>query len=264
MKSKDETFQIFKNFREKVETETGEKVKVFRTDRGREILSNEFTIYCKNTRLERHYTSLYSPQKNGLVERRNRTVLEMVRCNLKTMEMPDLLWGEPVTNSAYVLNRSHTKALKNETPYEMWTGRKPHIEHLRVFGCVAHMKIAESHLKKLEDRSVSLIHLGIEKGSKGYRLLDPNIGKLYVSRDVVFEEQRTWKWEKSVKIKAMPCMILPLNALTLMEGYTTMMICGYRTHQTKKMGHRLIIVIGLRMSSPLIRVTSKRAHRTLR
>ncbi|GKA35766.1 NB-ARC domains-containing protein [Tanacetum coccineum] len=112
--SKDEAFQVFKNFRGLVEVETGEKMKLFRTDRGGEFLSNQFTSYCNETGLERHYTSPYSPQQNGVVERRNRTVVEMVRSNLKTM----------VTS----------KALKDSTPYEMWTGRKAHLGHLRVFG----------------------------------------------------------------------------------------------------------------------------------
>lgn len=115
LKSKDEAFQTFKNFRKLVENETGEKLKTFRTDRGGEFLSNQFTMYCKETGLHRHYTSPYSPQQNGVVERRNRTVLEMVRCNLKTMEMPNVLWGEAVSHSVYVLNRAHTKALKDTT-----------------------------------------------------------------------------------------------------------------------------------------------------
>nr|KAJ0194783.1 hypothetical protein LSAT_V11C700360190 [Lactuca sativa] len=100
MKTKDEVLQTFKMFRGKVETEIGEKIKVLRTDRGGEFLSNEYTKYCNETGLERHYTSPYSPQQNGVVERRNRTVLEMVRCNLKTMTMPHALWGEASLNKS--------------------------------------------------------------------------------------------------------------------------------------------------------------------
>lgn len=125
LKTKDEAFQTFKNFRVKVEIETGEKMKVFRTDRGGEFLSNEFTTYCNETGLPRHYTAPYSPQQNGVVERRNRTVLEMVRSCLLSMHVPDVLWGEAVNHVVYVLNRVNTKALKESTPYEMWTGRKP-------------------------------------------------------------------------------------------------------------------------------------------
>ena len=90
--------------------------------------------------------------------------------------------------SVYVLNRTHTKALKDMTPFEAWSGRKPHIAHLRGFGCVAYMKVVKGHIKKLEDRSMPLVHLGIEKGSKAYMHLDPDSGKVYVSRDFVFEE----------------------------------------------------------------------------
>ncbi|KAI3523596.1 hypothetical protein L1887_01838 [Cichorium endivia] len=219
LKTKDEAFQVFKNFRNLVENETGEKLKVFRTDRGGEFLSNQFTTYCKETGLERHYTSPYSPQQNGVVERRNRTVLEMVRCNLKTMEMPDVLWGEAVNHSVYVLNRAYTKALKEVTPYEMWTGRKPSIEHLRVFGCVAHMKVAKNHLKKLDERSIKLVHLGVEKGTKAYRLLDPNSGKMYVSRDVVFDEQQNWIWEKNAKIKKTPEITFTVEGFDFDEGF---------------------------------------------
>lgn len=219
LKSKDEAFQAFKNFRSLVEVETGEKVKTLRTDRGGEFLSNQFTNYCKETGLERHYTSPYSPQQNGVVERKNRTVLEMVRCNLKTMRMPDALWGEAVSHSVYVLNRAHTKALKDVTPYEMWTGRKPNVDHLRVFGCIAHMKIVKGHLKKLEERSMKLVHLGVEKGSKAYRLVDPNTGKMYVSRDVVFEEQERWDWNESSKIKQIPGMSFTVDGFDFDIAY---------------------------------------------
>ncbi|KAI3516559.1 hypothetical protein L1887_15478 [Cichorium endivia] len=71
MKTKDEAFQTFKNFKAKVVNETGEKIKTLRTDRGGEFLSNEFTKFCNEVGLDRHYTSPYSPQQNGVVERRN-------------------------------------------------------------------------------------------------------------------------------------------------------------------------------------------------
>lgn len=65
-----------------------------------------------------------------------------------------------------------------------------------MFGCVGHVKIAKRHLKKLEDKSKKMVHLGVEKGTKAYRLLDPDTGSICVSRDVVFEEDKEWEWEK--------------------------------------------------------------------
>lgn len=219
MKTKDEAFNIFRNFRSKVEIETGEKLKILRTDRGGEFLSNQFTKYCSETGLERHFTSPYSPQQNGVVERRNRTVLEMVRSCLKTMRVPDVLWGEAVSHAVYVLNRLSTKALKNATPYELWIGRKPQVSHLRVFGCIAHMKVMKGHLDKLEDRSKKVVYLGNEKGSKAHRLLDPETGKMYISRDVIFEENRRWEWENTSKIKTVPGMAFTVEGFNFDQEF---------------------------------------------
>ncbi|GJV93791.1 zinc finger, CCHC-type containing protein [Tanacetum coccineum] len=105
--------------------------------------------------------------------------------------------------------------LKDATPYELWTGRKPHVGHLRVFGCTAYMKIAKNHLKKLEDRCKRVMYLGTEKGSKDHRLLDPDTGSIYVSRVMVFEEDQTWNWEKTTKIKAFPGMSFTVEGLDL-------------------------------------------------
>lgn len=62
-------------------------------------------------------------------------------------------------------------------------------------------KIAKGHLKKLDDQRKKVVYLGTKKGSKAYRLLDPNTGGIYVSREVIFEENRRWEWEKSLRIK---------------------------------------------------------------
>nr|KAJ0208302.1 hypothetical protein LSAT_V11C500255750 [Lactuca sativa] len=206
LKTKDEAFQVFKNFRAKVEAETSEKVKILRTDHRGEFLSSQFTTYCDETGLERHYTAPYSPQQNGVVERWNRTVLEIVRNCLKTMSVPDVVWGEAVNHAVYILNRASMKALKESTPYEMWTGRKPHVSHLRVFGCAAHMMASQNHLKKLDDRSKKVVHLGVKKDTKAYRLLDPVTELMYVSKNVIFEENKAWMWEKMAKIKPTPGM----------------------------------------------------------
>ncbi|GJT47209.1 zinc finger, CCHC-type containing protein [Tanacetum coccineum] len=120
---------------------------------------------------------------------------------MKRMKVPDCLWGEAVRNAVYVLNRVTTKALHNSTPYQMWTGYKPSIGHIRVFGCVAHVKLVSGHLLKLDNKSKLLVHLGVETGTKAYRLFDPDTGSIRVSRDVFFYEDRPWQWGKSEKFK---------------------------------------------------------------
>lgn len=164
-----------------VQNSPGKKIGTFRTDNGGEFTSNEFVRYCEEAGINRHFSAPYSPQQNGVVERRNRTLVEMSRSLLKEKNMPNFLWGEAVRHSTYLLNRLPTRAVSGVTPYEAWSKEKPSVEHIRVFGCLAHMKEPTVNLKKLDDRSRPVVYLGKEPGTKAYRLLDPESQKIYVS-----------------------------------------------------------------------------------
>lgn len=120
--------------------------------------------------------------------------MEMVRSIMKEKELPAKFWGEAVRHAVYVLNRLPTRALTGVTPYEAWKGDKPDVSHIRVFGCLCHMRVPSQGMKKLDDRSVLVINLGREPGTKGYRLFCPEENKIYVSKDVVFEEGKCWQW----------------------------------------------------------------------
>ena len=192
LRSKDEALNAFKNFRSFVEKNSEQKIRVFRTDRGGEFMSNDFKRYCEEAGITRHYTAPYTPQQNGIVERRNRTVVEMARSCLKEMSLPSKLWGEAVRHAVYLLNKLPTRALSGKTPYEVWYKKKPDVSYVRVFGCLSHMKVPSSRTMKLDDRSKQVINLGKETGTKDYRLYDPKENKVYVSRDVTFEENKKW------------------------------------------------------------------------
>lgn len=109
------------------------------------------------------------------------------------MEVPNYLWGEAVRHLSYLINRIATKTLTLHTPYEAFKGRKLNVAHLRVFGCVAYAKTEAANLKKLDNRFRTLVHLGTEPGSKAYILFDPSQQRIVVSRDVVFDEDKTWE-----------------------------------------------------------------------
>ena len=196
MSEKSQAFETFKKFKNLVEQETGKKIQTFRTDRGGEFISGEFNGYCELSGIKRHLTAPYSPQQNGVVERRNRTLMEMTRSILKHMNMPNYFWGEATRHSTYLLNRIATRALKDKTPYELYHDKRPNIDHLRVFGCIGYAKVEKSQLRKLDDRSKMLVNLGTEPGSKAYRLYDPERRRVIVSRDVVFDETKSWNWGK--------------------------------------------------------------------
>lgn len=120
-------------------------------------------------------------------------MLGMARCMLKAIGR---IWGESVTMAVFVLNRAPTRSLKNNTPFKAWYGTKLVIHFFRIFGCVAHVKNTGDHLRKLDDRSTPMVMLGYEPGMKAYRLYNPATDRVHVSRDVVFEEERAWKWEQ--------------------------------------------------------------------
>ena len=125
----------------------------------------------------------------------------MVRSMLKEKQLPRVFWGEVVNTSVYLLNRSPTKSLEGKTPYEAWSRIKPNVDHLRVFGCLAHVKTVLGNLKKIEDRSKPMVFFGYEKGRNAYRVYDPFTGKIHLTRDVIFEKGVGWNWENTVEIQ---------------------------------------------------------------
>jgi hypothetical protein len=160
---------------------------VLRTDNGDEFTAAEFTSYCADEGVQRHYSMPYSPQQNGVIERRNQTVVGMARTLLKQRGMSAVFWGEAMVTAVYILNRSPTKALNGRTPYEAWHGRKSAVSHLRVFGCLAFGKEL-GHIGKLDDMSTLGVFIGYAEGSKTYRILDPGTQCVCITRDVVFDE----------------------------------------------------------------------------
>jgi hypothetical protein len=148
------------------------KLKALRTDRGGEFTSNEFRNYYEMLGIKRYLTTPYSPQQNRVVERRNQTVVGMARSLLKSMGVPAEFWGEAVSTTVYLLNRAPTKSVISKTPYEAYYTRKPSVVHLRVFGCVAHVKVVTPHLSKLTDRSKQMVFIGYDMNTKGYRVYD--------------------------------------------------------------------------------------------
>lgn len=177
-------------------------------------------FFCNEFGIKHFTTTPYTPQQNGVVERRNQTVIEMARCMLKSKDVPAEFWGEAVSTAVYILNRSHTKCLNGVTPFEMWYGRKPSVKHLRVFGCLAHVKVNTPAIRKLSDRSVQMILLGYEDGTKGYRVYDPIEKKLHVSRDVIFEEGKGWNWSLSQNDSAQPDYFTVRHQFTVHEPAT--------------------------------------------
>jgi hypothetical protein len=180
-----------REYRAWAEVATGQKLAMIRTDGGGEFINDAADAYLRTQDITRQVTPAYTPQHNGVAERANRTILNSVRCMLHRAGLSGYLWPEAVRTAVYIRNRSPSRTLDAITPYQAWTGTKPSITELRVFGCTAHVHVpAERRSTKLSDRSVPCIHVGYSVQTKAYRLYNPTSGMITVSRDVVFEEDR--------------------------------------------------------------------------
>jgi hypothetical protein len=144
--------------------------------------------------VHRQDTASYSPQQNGVVERRNGTVVATTRSMLKAKGLLGWFWGEVVNAVVYVLNRCPTKSVDGMTSFKAWHRRKPAVHHLRTFGCIMYVRNTTPHLKKVEDRGRKMIFVGYGSGSKAYCAYDPITKRVHVPGDVVFDEQVQWDW----------------------------------------------------------------------
>jgi transposase InsO family protein len=162
------------------------------SDRGGEFTSNEFKEFCKANGIRCPLMIPRSPQQNGVVERKNMIIFNMTRSMLKKKRIPKEFWVEAVDCAVYLSNRCPTKSLWNKTPQEAWSGRKPSVSHLRVFGSIGYTHVPDQEQSKLDDKSKRYIFIGYDSSSKGYKLYNPNFGKIVISRDVEFDEEDFW------------------------------------------------------------------------
>ncbi|GAU34373.1 hypothetical protein TSUD_217130 [Trifolium subterraneum] len=193
IQTKDGAFAVFKKFKALVENQSSRRIKILRTDGGGEYTSKNFESFCVDNGIEHEVTAPYTPQHNGLAERRNKTILDMARCMVKHRNLPKSFWGEAVATAVYVLNRCPTKKLKDKVPEEVWSGKKPSVSQFKVFGALCHKHVPEAKRTKLDDRSESMILVGYHVTGE-YKLYNPISKKMTYSRDVIVDEAKTWDW----------------------------------------------------------------------
>ena len=182
----DDKFIHYKNF---VENQTNHKIKILRSDRGGEYLSHEFEALCSQAGIKQEYTTAYTPQQNGVSERKNRTLVGAILSMLSYAKLPKAFWGEALLIANYLQNRSPTKAISvNKTPFEIWFGKQPSLSYIKIFGCQAHVLVQRETRMKLDSHSIEATLLGYCEQLKAYRLLNNDKKNIIISRDVIFNE----------------------------------------------------------------------------
>jgi hypothetical protein len=153
LRKKSEVFQHLKDFKALVETQSGKKIKVLRTDNGGEYVNHEIQNICHEAGIQLQHMVPYTPQQNRVVERKNRSLKEMASCMLHAKSLPQRLWDEALNCATYIQNRSPHRSVKDKTPYEAWSGLKPEVTHFRIFGSRAWARIPSEKRKALDPQS---------------------------------------------------------------------------------------------------------------
>lgn len=187
LRQKSEAAGCIKRFVAHVKTKFGRAPCVIRSDGGGEYVNQELKEFYASEGIQAQYTAAYSPQQNGVAERKNRSLQEMATCMLLDAGLGKQYWGEAVMTAGYIQNRMPSRSV-DKTPFERWVGRKPSLKHFRVFGSAAYVHIPDVKRSKLDAKAQKLLFVGYCEDRKAYRFLDPETNRITISRDARFVE----------------------------------------------------------------------------
>jgi hypothetical protein len=188
LKLKSKFFDKFLAYKALVEKQLGHQIQRLRTYNGCEYVNNNFTSYDTTQGIQMQHIVPYTPQQNGVAERKNLTLKEMANCMIQSKGLSLKYWVEAINCANYIVNHTPTKALKNITQGEFWTKSKPYVSHFCVFGSIAWAHIPEEKRKTLQPKSEKCIFVGYSEDVKGYILLQPHCNEIIIRRDVKFDE----------------------------------------------------------------------------
>ncbi|CAM8915811.1 unnamed protein product [Rhodiola kirilowii] len=171
-----------------VHTQFSAVIKTLRTDNGGEFFSDKLVQFLKNHGCIHQSSCSYTPQQNGVVERKHKHLLEMARALMIQSGLPKSFWGDSVLTATYIINRLPSQILSGKTPWEMLFKSVPSIDHLKTFGCLCYVITLAHQRDKFDHRALQCIFLGNPMGQKGYKTYCLTNNQVIVSRHVIFGE----------------------------------------------------------------------------
>ncbi|GKB17691.1 retrovirus-related pol polyprotein from transposon TNT 1-94 [Tanacetum coccineum] len=189
LKDKTKAFDQFEIFSKKIQNQLGCTIVSIRTDLGREFGNEvQFGEFCNANGITHNFSAPRTPQSNGVVERKNRTLQEMSRTMLNEQSLPQKFWCNTIDTSTYILNRILIRAILGKTPYELLRGRKPTLDYFRVLGNKCFILNTKDYLTKFDPKSYEGIFLGYSQNSKAYIILNKHTRKVEESLNMTFDE----------------------------------------------------------------------------
>ncbi|KAJ9560607.1 hypothetical protein OSB04_005767 [Centaurea solstitialis] len=187
LRSKDEAPEIIISVLKEVQVNLQSQVQKIRSDHGTEFNNKVLGGYLESVGIKHTFAAVRTPQQNGVVERRNRTLVEAARTMLAYSKLPMFLWAEAVDTACYTQNRSIVNNMFGKTPYELINNQVPNIAHFRVFGCRCFVMNDREDRDKLQAKSDEAIFIGYSKNSIAYRVYNKRTKMVIESMNVKFD-----------------------------------------------------------------------------
>nr|GFA97343.1 hypothetical protein [Tanacetum cinerariifolium] len=188
LRSKDETPEVLKEFLTMIQRNLQASVITIRTDKGTEFLNKTLNAFFKEEGIEHQTSTALTPEQNGFVERRNRTLVEAARTMLSASKLPLFFWAEAIATACYTQNRSIIIPTHDKTPYHIINDKKPSIKHFHIFGCTCYITRDGKNLDKMKEKRDLFILVGYSTQSKGYRVYNKRTRMIVESIHIRFDE----------------------------------------------------------------------------
>jgi histone deacetylase 1/2 len=186
LKKKSDVFQKFRDFQNHVERLFDKKILAIQTDWGGEY--QKLNSFFQRVGISHLVSCPHAHQQNGPAERKHRHIVEVGLSLLAYASMPLKYWDEAFNTAVYLINRLPSKVIQSQTPMERLFGSSGDYSLLRIFGCACWPNLRPYNKHKLEFRSKQCAFLEYSNLHKGYKCLDISTGRIYISRDIVFDE----------------------------------------------------------------------------
>jgi hypothetical protein len=172
----------------RAQNEFGLTIKKKRRDNGTEFKNSQNEGFHEEEGIKHEFSSPYTPLQNGVVERKNRTLLDMARTMLDEYKTPYQFWAEAINTSCYSINRLYLHRILKKTSYELLTGKKPNVSYCRLFGSKCFILIKRGRKSKFAPKAIEGFLLGYDSNTRAYRVFNKSTGLVEVSCDIVFDE----------------------------------------------------------------------------
>jgi hypothetical protein len=212
LQEKSQTQETLKRFFRRAQNEFRLRIKKIRSDNGTEFKTSQVEGFLEEEGIKHEFSSPYTPQQNGVVERKNRTLLDMARTMLDEYKTPDRFWAEAINNASYFINRLYLHQILKKTPYELLTSKQPNVSYFRVFGSKFFILIKRGRNSKFAPKAVEGFLLGYDSNTRAYRVFNKSTGLVEVSCDIVFDENNGSQVEQvdldELDYEEAPCVTL--------------------------------------------------------